>query len=151
MSGIFSQIDRFTPQNQNEAKCSFCNQHATEKLVELPDGTRELRKARIFRTSLFIHMEGWVEVCEWCLLEGAKAIGLDTDAAVDSLKQVAADWAEAFYLQTTELEESRATVHSLAAELARTEEVSAHNRKLSYEQGYAQAEADAKLESVDAG
>lgn len=150
MAGLFNEIQTFTEQNQGNAACSFCHQHAREKLVELPDGTREMRRARVFRTNLHIHMEGWVEVCEWCLLEGAKAIGLATKTDVAKFHRQLNEAHEHEEFLRSELEEARRTVRSLSAELARHEDEAAPKYEAAWKRGYDQAEADAKVELADA-
>jgi hypothetical protein len=132
MSGLFNEIDRFTEQNQGNAACSFCGQHAREKLVS--DGVT--RKARVFRTNLYIHMEGWVEICEWCIEEASAAIGAISPAHADELRLYAADWAEKYAELAQQYEDKTDAVALLARELAEAEDRGAAREKRAYDKGW---------------
>lgn len=124
---MFTEISEFTQQNQAGAKCSLCNQHARER-----NGVR----ARTFRTNLYIHMEGWVEVCEWCIAEGGTKIGMipvDQAEELEDLRETAD--AHAMML-LDQLNESRRLVQSLSAELGRQEDETALKVTKAYDRGY---------------
>lgn len=140
--GLFYEIDRFTEQNQNEAKCSFCNQHAREKLV----APGVSRRARVYRTNLHIHMEGWVEICEWCAEELGQAIGMIRASAAEGLRTLyeqAVDQRDKFQAERDEKDQM---VKSLAGELARAAEEQASKVAAAYDRGLDQGFADAELE-----
>lgn len=149
MPGLFTELQNFTPQNQNEAKCSFCGQHPTTRLVPLPGGQRESRKARVFRTNLHIHMEGWVELCEWCAEELGVAIGMIRSHAAEGLRVLYEQAVTARDDFEAQVQEKQAMINSLAGELAQAAEAQAVKVAAAYDRGVKQGYEDAKLEFED--
>lgn len=124
---MFTELPNFTPQNQAGGKCSTCNQHARER-----NGVR----ARIFRLNLYIHMEGWVELCEWCIAEGGHAIGMIPVAQAEELEALRQQAEEHAAAQFDDLMSARATIKTLSGELARTEDETATKVTKAYDRGY---------------
>jgi hypothetical protein len=139
---MFEEIQNFTPQNQMGAKCSFCKQHARDM--------EEGRRARTFRTPTYIHMEGWIEVCEKCIVEMAVKVGMIPTAEAEELEGLLVASQERADSLLADLEDARASVRVLSASVARDAEDSASKAKAAYDRGYEQAKADAKLEHADA-
>jgi hypothetical protein len=138
---MFTEIPDFTPQNQGGATCTFCGQHARD----MPDG----RRARTFRTPTHIHMEGWIEICERCIVEAAVKVGMIPTAEAEELRalhEAAETHAEKLL---HDLEDQRSTVRTLAQSLSVEAEEQAAKVKKSYDRGYEQALADAKAESAE--
>lgn len=138
---MFTEIQNFTPQNQAGAKCSFCGQHAR---------IRKGLGARVFRTPLYIDHEGWVEVCEWCLEEGGLAIGMAAAEELEVLREMAGAETARADAAHSDLEDVRQSIKVLAQSLAVEAETNGRKVAAAYDRGYAQAEADAKLENADA-
>lgn len=134
---MFTEIQNFTPQNQAGAKCSFCGQHARE---------REGHVARKFRTPLHIHLEGWVEVCEWCIIEAATKVGMILREEAEELEALRDSAVEHGEKLLHDLEDARSSIRVLSQSLAVEAEDHASKLKQAYERGYDQATADAKAE-----
>jgi hypothetical protein len=129
---VFTEIPDFTPQNQAGAKCTFCKQHARD----MEDGSR----ARTFRTPTHIHMEGWIEVCERCIREMAVKIGMISTAQAEELEELRHFAEEHAVAVHDDLAAARATIVTLSAELARTEDETAKKVTKSYDRGYEDGE-----------
>jgi hypothetical protein len=139
---VFTEIQDFTPQNQAGAKCTFCGQHARD----MEDG----RRARTFRTPTHIHMEGWIEVCERCIRELAVKIGMIPVAEAEELEAMHEHEAERAEKLLHDLEDCRASVRSLAAEVGRKEDDRAAELDRTYKRGYEEGKTETELALADA-
>lgn len=129
----FREIPGFSQNNQGGAKCSFCGQHARR-------WPAEDRRARTYSTGTYIHMEGPFEICEWCIQEAGKLIGMEPSAVVKLLKEGMADQAEEIEALEAELEGKTSAITLLTRELAEAEDRGAAKAAAAYDRGYRDGE-----------
>lgn len=130
----FREIPGFSSNNQGGAACSLCGQHA--RILPFDGG----RRARTYATGVDIHMEGPLEVCEWCLYEGGLAIGMQPEAVVHALKVGLEELTKQAEEAEAELEAKTSGLELLARELADAEDRGAAKAAAAYDRGWRDAE-----------
>lgn len=139
---MFEEIPDFTQQNQAGAKCTFCGQHARD----MEDG----RRARTFRTPTHIHMEGWIEICEKCIVEAAVKVGMVSTAEAEELEALRDAAVEHADRLLHDLDEKRSAIAGLAAELGRDEESIGSRLDAAYKRGYEEGKTETMAELASA-
>lgn len=125
----FREIPGFSQNNQGGAKCTLCGQHA--RIMPGTDIT-----ARTFATGVHIHMEGPLEVCEVCLLEGGRRVGMVMPEVTETLKGHLATLEGELQRLEAGLEAKTGAVALLAKELTAAEDTGAAKAAASYDRGY---------------
>lgn len=137
----FREIPGFSSNNQGGAKCSFCGQHARR-------WPTEDRRARTYATETYIHMEGPIEVCEWCIHEAALLIGMAPEAVVSRMKEMLEEGKALMEEAEAELEAKTGAITLLSRELAEAEDRGAAKAAAAYDRGWQDAMHQANVPEV---